>query len=567
MSQSYNEKVYSEFNPIKISDIAKKIGIPAKYLKLYGDYTAKISTQYLDEKLSNKKNGKLILMTSVTPTYYGEGKTVSAIGLSMALNKMGKKSIGCFSQACLGGVFGLKGISTGGGYSQLMPAEELNLNFTGDTFAVEAAQNLCAAALDNSFFWENKHGLDKALITWRRAVNINDRSMRNITIGGGGKLHGISRKSGADLTSVCECMAILSIAKDLKDLRERIGKIVVGYTNKFVPITVDKIGVDGAMALIMKDAFSPNLVQTCEHTPCFVHGSSSGDVSDSSCSTVSQLLAVKLSDFAIVEADFGADLGAEKFFNIKSRQSEITPSAAVINCSVRALKIHSGDFTKKNMLLPPELKREDLSAVDRGCSNLEKQVENLKMYGIPVIVNINRFETDSKKELDVIIKRAEALGVDGIAINESYKLGSAGSKDLANEVIKVCKTEGSFRYLYPVDMPIKNKIERIAKSMYGASEIRYSDEADKSIDIIEKNKLDKKAICMGKTFLSLSSNPKKKGRPRGFVLNVDAVELFAGANYIAVRCDGVNTIPGMVNKPRLDLMDYDVKTDKIKGLL
>ncbi|MCK4852574.1 MAG: formate--tetrahydrofolate ligase, partial [Candidatus Omnitrophica bacterium] len=499
MSSSYDRKIAAEVKLKNIADVAKKAGIPAKSIRLYGDHIAKVSAELLKGPLKNRKEGKMILVTSLTPTHLGEGKTVNTIGLGMAINKLGKKAISCIRQPSLGPVFGLKGGAAGGGHSQVLPAEEVNLHLTGDSHAVAVAQNLCAAVLDNSYFWGNPHKLNKDMVTWKRAVDVNDRALRNITIGGGGKLHGVNRKTGVDITSAGECMAVLSLAKDLKDLRHRLGKIVVGYSDDGKPVTADDLKVAGAMAVLLKEALSPNIIQTAEHTPCFIHTGAFANVSHGSSSVIADKLALKLADYVITESGFGADLGAEKFFDIKCRQSGLRPSVAVINCSVRALKVHSGDFIFKGAQMPEELKKEDLSAVDRGCSNLEKQVENLKMFGVPVVVCINRFDRDTKKELDVVMKRAEALEVEGIAISEVYKSGSSGGMELARAVIEASKVKSKFRYLYPVDMNLKNKIERIAKSMYGASEIKYSEGSLKEIQRLEKARLDKMPVCMAKT--------------------------------------------------------------------
>jgi formate--tetrahydrofolate ligase len=397
-------------------------------------------------------------------------------------------------------------------------------------------------------------------------VDINDRVLRNITVGGGGKLHGVNRKTGVDITPAGECMAILSLAGDLKELREMLGKIVVGYTAKGKPVTAEELKVAGAMAVLLKEAFDPNLVQTAENTPCFVHTGAFANVSHGSSSVIADKIALKLADYVVTESGFGADLGAEKFFDIKCRKAGIKPDVAVVNCSIRALKYHSGDFPLKGKKLPESLKKEDLSAVDRGCSNLEKQVENLRMFGVPVVVCINRFETDTRKELDVVIRRSQALGVEGVAVSEVYAMGSKGAIELAKKVIEVSKIKSKFRHLYPMDMSIKNKIERIAKSMYSASEIKYSEDASKSIDIIEKAGLDGLPICMAKTPLSLSNNPAKKGRPRGFTLPIEDVIVAAGAGYIVVKCEGINTMPGLPKEPRLCSVDIDPKTGIVKGL-
>lgn len=567
MAYSYDSRVTSGIKLKPIEEIAKKAGIAAKYLTNYGKYAAKVSAEELKTALRSKKNGKLVLVTSITPTMLGEGKTVNTIGLSMALNRSGKRSIACLRQPSLGPVFGMKGGAAGGGYSQVLPAEMINMGLTGDFAAVENAQNLCAAFLDNTLFWGDKFGFGKDGAVWRRVMDISDRTMRNIAIGGGGKLHGVNRKTGMDITAAGETMAILSLSKSLKDLRARLGSIVLGFDKHGKPITAENIKVAGAMAALLRQAFDPNILQTIEHTPCFVHTGAFANVSHGSSSVIADELALKLSEYTVTESGFGADLGAEKFIDIKCREAGYRPDVAVINCSIRALKVHSGDYALKGGAVPAALKKENLSAVDRGCSNLEKQVENLKMFGVPIVVCINRFDNDTVKEIDVAIRRAEALEVDGIAVSEVYKLGSKGGAELARTVVKACKERSKFHYLYPVDMSLMNKIERIAKSMYGASEVKYSEAAAEAITTIEKAGLDKLPVCMAKTHLSLSNNPAKKGRPRGFKLGIDYVELAAGAGYIVATCEGVNTMPGLPKVPRGTGIDIDVKTGEIKGLL
>lgn len=566
MASNYDKRVASGVKLKDIADVAKKAGVAAKFLTCYGKHIAKVSPEILSGPLKKRKDGKLIFMTSITPTRLGEGKTVNTIGLSMALNKKGKKSICCLREPSLGPTLGIKGGATGGGYSQVLPAEDINLHLTGDSSAVSNAQNLCASFLDNSLFWGNPFGLDKDSISYRRVSDINDRTLRNVSIGGGGKLHGVSRKAGFDITPASECMSILSLAKNLKDLRTRLGKIVVGFTSKGKPVTADDLKAAGAMAALLTKAFEPNILQTIEHTPAFVHTGCFANVSHGSSSVIADKMALKLADYVITETGFGVDLGAEKFLDIKCRQAGMKPDVAIVNCSVRAFKVHSGDYEIKGSVMPADLKKENLSAVDRGCSNLEKQVENLKMFGIPIVICVNRFDSDTKKELNVVLRRAEALDVQGIAISETYKEGSAGAMELARAVIEATKEKASMRYLYPVDMGVKNKVERVAKSMYGASEVKYSDTATSSVDRIEKAGLGDLPVCMAKTHLSLSNNPSKKGRPRGFKLGVDDVEIANGAGYLMVKCEGVNSMPGLPKAPRGCRIDIDVKTGDIKGL-
>ncbi|MFH1879137.1 MAG: formate--tetrahydrofolate ligase [Candidatus Omnitrophota bacterium] len=566
MVQKHDVKAASTVKLKDIEQIAKKTGIASKYLTMYGNYIAKVSANILDTALKSRKNGKMVLVTSITPTHLGEGKTVNTIGLSMALNRIGKKSIACIRQPSLGPVFGLKGGAAGGGYSQVLPTEDINLHLTGDSNAVSAAQNLCAAFLDNSLFWGNPLNIAKDTITWNRAIDVNDRALRNIVIGGGGKLHGVNRKSGVDITPASECMGILSLSENLKDMRERLGRIVVGFNKDGKPVRAEELKAAGAMAVLMREALNPNLLQTMEHTPCFIHTGAFANVSHGSSSVIADKIALKLSEYTVTESGFGADLGAEKFIDIKCRNSGIAPDVVVINCSVRAIKVHSGDFVFKTATMPADLKKENLSAVDRGCSNLEKQVENLKMFGVPVVVCINRFEHDSYKEIDVVVNRAMALNVHGIAVSEAYQLGSKGAVTLAKAVIEASKEKTKMRYLYPVDMALKGKIERIAKSMYAASEIRYSEQAEAALARIKNAGLENLPVCMAKTHLSLSNNPVKKGRPRGFKLNIEDVDAAVGAGYIVVKCEGINTMPGLPKVPRGTKIDIDVKTGEIKGL-
>ena len=387
-----------------------------------------------------------------------------------------------------------------------------------------------------------------------------------MTIGGGGKLHGVNRKTAVDITAASECMAILSLAEDLKDLRKRLGSVVIGYDESGRPVTAEALKVAGAMTVLMKEALGPNLVQTSEGTPCFIHTGAFGNVSHGSSSVIADKIALGIADYVITEAGFGADLGAEKFIDIKCRQSGLKPDVAVVNCSVRALKVHSGDYAAKDGVYPESLKKEDLSAVDRGCSNLEKQVENLKMFGVPIVISVNRFETDTKKEIDVILRRAEALKVDGMAVSDVYRFGSKGGGELVKAVIEASNKKSQFRFLYPVDMNLKNKIERVAKSMYGASDIKYAEDAAKDIETLEKAGLDEMPVCMAKTHLSLSNNPKKKGRPRGFTLTIEEVKPCAGAGFTVVKCEGINTMPGLPKRPRSESIDIDIKTGKTKGL-
>lgn len=568
MAYSYDSRVVSGAKLQQIKTVARKVGIPVKYMTLFGDYVAKIDPEMLGTpQVKKRKEGKMVLVTGITPTHLGEGKTVTTIGLSMALNSLKKKSICCLRQPSLGPTFGLKGGGTGGGHAQVLPPEDINFHFTGDEHAVANAQNLCASFVDNSLYWGDPYKLGKNGPSCRRVMDINDRSLRNVSIGGGGKLHGVSRRTGLGITPASECMAALSLAKDLKDLRKRMASIVVGYSEDGKAVTTEDVQVAGAMTALLLKAFWPNFVQTIENTPCFVHTGCFANLSHGSSSVIADKLALKLSDYTVCESGFGADLGAEKFFDIKCRQSGIKPDVVVINCSIRALKVHSGDYSFTGTKVPVELTKENLSAVDRGCSNLEKQVENLKMFGIPVVLCINRFDSDSVKELEVLKRRAEALELDGYAVSEVYKQGSKGGLELAEAVIEAAEKKSKLRYLYPVDMGLKRKIERIAKSVYGASEVDFADTAAEEISRLKENGLDKMPVCIAKSHLSLSNNSSKKGRPRGFKLRVVEIEVHAGAGYVLAKCKGVNSMPGLPRVPRGTKIDVDTKTGLIKNLL
>lgn len=547
-----------------IAEIARSAGIKRKFLELYGPYKAKVSLDILPA-LKKKKIGKYILVTSITPTPFGEGKTLTAIGLSMAFKRLKKKAIACITQPCLGGIFGIKGTGTGGGLSQVFPREDANLHLTGDSHAVEAAHNLCAAYLENSIFKGNPLDIDPESITWRRVIDSNDRVLRNINTGLGSKTDGIPRKTGFDTTATSELMAILSLAENLKDLRERVGKIIFAFTKKGKPVTCEDIKAAGAMVALLKDAIKPNLLQTTEHTPCFMHTGSVGDTSLGASSIIADKIALRLCDYVIVETGFGADLGAEKFFDIKCRVSALKPDAAVIVCSARALKMHSGDFEVTATRLPREIARENVSAVERGLSNLEKQIGNLRTFGVPVIVSVNRFAEDTDKEIQAIKKRALDLGADSVAVSDMWAMGSQGGVELAESVIKACKIKHGFRFLYPLDIPVKDKIRRVAKTISGAKEVVFSDEANKKVAMFRKLKIDNLPVCVAKTHLSLSHNPKRKGRPHGFKFPVEDLVMRQGAGYITAICDSARTMPGLPKVPRGTKVDVD-EEGKITGL-
>ncbi len=548
-----------------IGEIAKDIGIKEGELEFYGKYKAKVLLGVLN-RYKKRPNGKYIDVTAITPTPLGEGKTVTTIGLSMALNKIGAKSIVCIRQPSLGPVFGIKGGAAGGGYSQVLPMEDFNLHLTGDVHAVGVAHNLLAAFLDNSVFKGNSLDIDPSTIMWRRAVDVSDRFLRNITIGQGSKEDGTPRRSGFDITVASEVMAILALTDSLKDLRKRIGNIVVAYTKKGKPVTAEDLKVAGAMTVLLKDAVKPNLLQTLDNTPCFVHAGPFANIAHGNSSIIADKIALKLTDYVVTESGFGADCGAEKFFDIKCRISGLKPNVVVIVCTIRALKMHSGRFTVvAGRPLDKGLLKEDVGAVKVGCSNLVKHIKNLKLFNIPVVVSINRFTTDRDTEIDAVKKIAKENGAFDVVLSELWEKGSHGGKDLAEAVIRAAKEPARFRYLYPLGIPIKDKIEAIATNIYGAKGVDYSDAADEKIDRYTKAGYDRLPICMAKTHLSLSHDPKLKGAPAGYTLPIRDMRASVGAGFLYPLCGEMRTMPGLPTHPAGTKVDIDAD-GRITGL-
>ncbi len=539
-----------------IEEIARSAGIRKKYLELYGPYKAKVSLDIL-KTIKKGKKGKYILATSVTPTPFGEGKTLTAIALSMAFKKLRKKAISCIMQPFLGGIFGVKGTATGAGLSRVFPFEEANLHLTGDMHAVMSAHNLCAAYLDNSIFRGNHLDIDPASITWTRVIDTNDRSLRAINTGLGAKSDGISRKTGFEIVPASELMEILTLAESVKDLRERIGRIVVAFTTKGKPVTCESIKVAGAMTVLLKDALKPNLLQTTEHTPCFMHSGSFADTSLGSSSLIADKIALGLADYVVTETGFGTDIGAEKFFDIKCRISGLKPDACLIVCSARSFKAHSVEVDINAGRLPRELSRENVSAVEKGLSNLEKHIENLRTFGAPIVVCINRFREDTDKEIYAISRRAQGLGVFAVAVSDAVATGGQGAVPLAECLIKACREKSGFRFLYPLDISIKDKIRRISKTIYGAKDVTFSEEVNKKMISLKKLKMDNLPICVAKTHLSISHNPKRKGRPHGFKFPVEYIEIHNGAGFITAYSDNIKTLPGLPKVPRGTKIDID----------
>ena len=548
-----------------VAAIAKRLGISAKFLESYGEYKAKVSLDIL-KKIRSRKKGKYIDVTAITPTPLGEGKTVTTIGLSMALNRIGKATAGCIRQPSLGPVFGIKGGAAGGGYSQVLPMEDFNLHLTGDVHAVGLAHNLCAAFLDNHLFRKNALDIDMNRIFWRRVVDVSDRSLRNIRIGLGGGENGVERDTGFDITVASELMAILALTTSLADLRKRISKIVVAMTKDGRPVTCEDLKVAGAMAALLKDAVRPTLLQTLDNTPCFVHAGPFANIAHGNSSIIADNIAIRLADFVVTESGFGADCGAEKFFDIKCRYSGLRPDAVVMVCSVRALKMHSGKFSVvAGKPLDQALVRENLEAIEGGSGNLVKQVENILTFGVPCVVAINRFDTDTAAEIGLIKRIAKKAGAFDCVVSELWRYGSKGGVDLAAAVVRAASEKSSFKFLYPLEVSIKEKIETIAKKIYGAGGVRYEQRAEENIALYERLGYGRLPICMAKTHLSLSHDPALKGRPRDFTLPVCDIKPSIGAGFLYALCGEMRTMPSLPSHPAGEKVDIDAQ-GKVKGL-
>ncbi len=543
-------QIAQEATMLPILDIAKELGLQEDDIELYGKYKAKIHLNVMD-KLKDNDDGKLILVTAINPTSAGEGKTTMNVGLSMGLNKIGKKTFTTLREPSLGPCFGIKGGAAGGGYSQVVPMEDINLHFTGDIHAVTAANNLLAALLDNHMHQGNELGIDPKNIMWRRAIDMNDRGLRDITIGMGKKGNGVMRGDGFDISVASEIMAILCLATDMKDLKERLGRMLVAYTYDNKPVYARDLDAVGAMTLLLKDALMPNLVQTLENTPALIHGGPFANIAHGCNSVMATKMALKLADYVVTEAGFGADLGAEKFFNIKCRYAEIAPSAVVIVATVRALKNHGG-------VLKDKLSEENLSALSTGFENLEKHIENVRKFGVPAVVAINAFPTDTVAELQLLEEKCKNIGVD-VVLAQVWSRGGEGAIDLANKVVQVIDSkESKFNTLYKLDMTVKQKIETIAKQIYGADDVEFSVKANNDIAKFEKDGLGDLPICMAKTQYSLSDNPNLLGRPRGFSIHISEVKASAGAGFLIAMTGDILRMPGLPKIPaanRMDILD------------
>lgn len=540
-----------------ISEIAKKVGLEDDDLELYGKYKAKVALEAIN-RLENNPDGKLILVTAINPTPAGEGKTTTMIGLSQALNKLGKKSVVAMREPSLGPCFGIKGGAAGGGYAQVVPMEDINLHFTGDIHAITAANNLIAAMLDNSIHQGNPLNIDVRNIVWRRVVDLNDRALRNTICGLGGKVNGMPREDGFDITVASEVMAILCLATSLEDLKERAGKMIVAYDYAGNPVTVNDIEATGAVTLLLKDAIKPNLVQTLDHTPVFVHGGPFANIAHGCNSVMATKLAIKLGDYAITEAGFGADLGAEKFLDIKCRQANLDPQAVVIVATVRALKMHGGVDKK-------ELGTENLEALAKGIKNLEKHIENIAKYNLPSVVAINAFPTDSEAELQLLKDTCNKMGVD-VAISKVWEKGADGGIELAEKLLEILDTkEANYQPLYDLNLSIKEKIETIAKEIYGADGVAFDKKVLTKMKKYEAQGLADLPICVAKTQYSLSDQPTLLGRPRGFTIKINDLIPSAGAGFLVAISGSIMRMPGLPKRPAAVNMDID-KDGKIVGL-
>lgn len=558
MSFKSDIEIAQEAEPKLIQEIAAKLSIEDDYLECYGKYKGKIDYNILS-KLKHKQNGKLILVTAINPTPAGEGKTTTTVGLGDALSKLGKKTVIALREPSLGPVFGVKGGAAGGGYAQVIPMEDINLHFTGDIHAVTTANNLIAALLDNHIQQGNHLKVDARRIIWRRCLDMNDRQLRFIVDGLGGKANGTPREDGFDISVASEIMAVLCLSNDLEDLKAKAARIIVAYTYDGEPVTVGDLKGQGAVAALMKDALKPNLVQTLEHTPAFIHGGPFANIAHGCNSVMATKIALKLGDYVVTEAGFGADLGAEKFLDIKCRLSGLKPDAVVIVATARALKVHGG-------VPKTELTKENVPALEKGIENLLKHVENITgVYGLPAVVAINRFPTDRSAELSYIEDRCRELGVKSV-LSEVWGKGGEGGIALAEEVVKVIdKNESNFRFCYDVNLPIKDKIEAIAQKIYGADGVDYIGNSLKQIEEIEALGYGNLPICIAKTQYSLSDDMKKLGRPTGFRITVRNIKPSIGAGFIVAFTGDIMTMPGLPKTPAAELIDVD-KTGKISGL-
>lgn len=542
-------QIAQEATMLPIKEVAASIGIEEDDLELYGKYKAKISDELI-EKSKNNPDGKLILVTAINPTPAGEGKTTTSVGLGQAFGKLGKKALIALREPSLGPCFGIKGGAAGGGYAQVVPMEDLNLHFTGDFHAITSANNLLAALLDNHIQQGNELGIDPRQIVWKRCLDMNDRVLRNVVVGLGSKMDGMVREDHFVITVASEIMAILCLADDMNDLKRRLGRIIVAYTFDGKPVTAEDLQAVGSMAALLKDALKPNLIQTLEHTPAIIHGGPFANIAHGCNSVRATKTALKLADYVITEAGFGADLGAEKFFDIKCRKAGLHPDAVVLVATIRALKYNGG-------VPKDQLSEENLDALKKGIVNLEKHIENLQKYGVPVVVTLNSFITDTKAETDFVEQFCKERGCE-FALSEVWEKGGEGGIALANKVLETLETkESNFKLLYDDDLSLKEKIETVAREIYGADGVTYSAAAEKELKRITDLGMDKFPVCMAKTQYSLSDDAKKLGRPSGFTINVREVYVSAGAGFVVAINGSIMTMPGLPKKPAAYQIDVD----------
>jgi formate--tetrahydrofolate ligase len=547
-----------------IGEITEDVGIPPWLAEPHGEYVAKIDLRAIAE-LADRPKAKYVVVTAITPTPLGEGKTTTTIGLGQAFRHIGKRATIAIRQASMGPTFGIKGGAAGGGYSQAVPFETLNLHLTGDMHAVTAAHNQLAAMLDNHLYMGNKLGIDPSSISWRRVIDVNDRALRNIVIGLGAPADGVPRQGGFDITAASEAMAVLALSKSLRDMRARLGRIVVGYTKSGEPVTAEELKAAGAMTVIMREALKPNLLQTLENTPVLVHAGPFGNIAHGNSSVVADLIGIHTGDFLVTEAGFGADMGAERFFNIKCRVSGLTPDAAVVVATVRALKAHSGKYrVVAGRPLPPEMLRENPEDVAIGAANLRKQLENVRAHGVTPVVAINSMPTDFPSEHIAIAELAASMGVRS-AVCSHFAEGGRGAAELAEAVAEAAAEPGGFHFLYPAEASLRTKIETIATTIYGADGVDYSPLAGRQLDGFEKNGFGDLPVCIAKTQLSLSHDPALKGAPTGFRLPVREVRASVGAGFIYPICGDMRTMPGLASNAAAENIDIDENGD-IVGL-
>ena len=549
-------EIAQEAKPLPITDIADACGMDGAYIEQYGRYKAKIDNRFLKE--TNRPDGKLVLVTAITPTPAGEGKTTTTVGLADGLRRIGRNAVVALREPSLGPVFGIKGGAAGGGYAQVVPMEDINLHFTGDFHAIGAANNLLAAMLDNRIQQGNALGIDVKRITWRRCVDMNDRQLRSIVDGLGGRMQGVPREDGFDITVASEVMAVLCLASDIPDLKARLGRIVVGYTYDDAPVTAADLKAAGAMAALLKDALKPNLVQTLEHTPALIHGGPFANIAHGCNSVTATRMALKLGDYAITEAGFGADLGAEKFLDIKCRMAGLKPDAVVVVATVRALKHHGGAARA-------ELGREDLAALERGLPNLLQHVDNIKnVFGLPCVVAINAFPTDTAAELKLVEEKCRELGV-SVALSEVWAKGGAGGTALAEEVVRLCEQPSDFRYSYALGGSIEEKLETICRRIYHADGVVLTPAAQKQARRLTELGFGELPICMAKTQYSFSDDPSLLGAPRGFTVTVRNLKVSAGAGFLVALTGDIMTMPGLPKVPAAERIDVD-ENGRISGL-